>query len=86
MRREIPRRIEHHAHTRDTGSTTNIVPSQTGYATWPRSPRATREYNKWAIEQSVIYRKLYQLDGVLGTAGTPVGIREGRTGDVEEPG
>ena len=61
--------IEHHAHTRDTGSTTNIIPpKRVRYLA--EIAESNAEYNKWAIEQSVIATKLYQLDGILGTAGT----------------
>ncbi|MBN8698360.1 MAG: methylmalonyl-CoA mutase family protein [Chitinophagales bacterium] len=60
--------IEHHAHTRDTGSTTNIIPpKRVRYLA--EIAESNAEYNKWAIEQSVIATKLYQLDGILGTAG-----------------
>ncbi|HNO98088.1 MAG TPA: methylmalonyl-CoA mutase family protein, partial [Ferruginibacter sp.] len=60
--------IEHHAHTRDTGSTTNIIPpKRVRYLA--EIAESNAEYNKWAIEQAVIATKLYQLDGILGTAG-----------------
>ncbi|HMX35671.1 MAG TPA: methylmalonyl-CoA mutase family protein [Ferruginibacter sp.] len=60
--------IEHHAHTRDTGSTTNIIPpKRVRYLA--EIAESNAEYNMWATEQSVIATKLYQLDGILGTAG-----------------
>jgi isobutyryl-CoA mutase len=56
--------IEHHAHSKDTVSQSTIIP--------PRRVRYLAEiaetisaYDQWAIEQSVLATKLYQLQGVL---------------------
>ncbi len=59
--------IVHHAHTRDTGSTTNIIPpKRVRYLA--EIAESNNEYNKWATEQATIATKLYQLDGVLAPA------------------
>ena len=54
--------IEHHAHTKDTGSSTNIIP--------PKRVRYLAEiaesnaaYNEWVNEQAALASQFYQLDG-----------------------
>ncbi|MEO6541458.1 MAG: methylmalonyl-CoA mutase family protein, partial [Ferruginibacter sp.] len=56
--------IEHHAHTKETFSQSTIIP--------PKRVRYLAEiaetisaYDSWAIEQSTVATKLYQLDGTL---------------------
>ena len=58
--------IEHHTHTKDTGSTTNIIPpKRVRYLA--EIAESNAEYNKWVEEQAAIATKLYQLDGTLAT-------------------
>jgi methylmalonyl-CoA mutase len=61
--------IEHHAHIKDTVSQSTIIP--------PKRVRYLAEiaetisaYDAWAVEQSTLATKLYQLDGTLAAGST----------------
>ncbi len=54
--------IEHHAHTKDTGSSTNIIPpKRVRYLA--EIAESNTEYNKWVNEQSELATQYYQLQG-----------------------
>jgi methylmalonyl-CoA mutase len=56
--------IEHHGHTKDTTSKSQIIPpARVRYLS--EIAEAIREYNNWVEEQAGIATKLYQLGGAI---------------------
>lgn len=65
--------IEHHSHTKDTTSKSQIIPpARVRYLS--EISDATRNYNQWVEEQSDMASKLYQLQGAMDITGSKEGL------------
>ena len=56
--------VAHHLHVKDSSSQSTIIPpKRVRYLS--EIAEGINEYDKWVIEQSIIAKKLYQIDGAL---------------------